>query len=117
MEENPSERRKEPRFRVDAGASFEVNKNGQILRATTLDMSGSGVLLRFDGAVQLAPGDEVTCDFKLSSDADNSLPHWGIGTVVRVDGRSVAIELKAGGLCELEPKAEVPTVRESVPRA
>ena len=82
-----------------------------------LDMSGSGVLLRFDGAVQLAPGDEVTCDFKLSSDADNSLPHWGIGTVVRVDGRSVAIELKAGGLCELEPKAEVPTVRESVPRA
>jgi len=47
-----------------------VNKSGLITRATTVNMSGSGVLLHFEEAVQLALGDQVTCEFQVSHDAD-----------------------------------------------
>jgi hypothetical protein len=94
-----SETRKELRFLVEAGATVEVCKSGEILHATTANMSGGGVLLDFEEPVQLAVGDRVICEFMVVHDADKPLPYWGVGNVARVENSRVAIELKGGGFC------------------
>ena len=101
MEPDRSNKRKELRFLIEAGASVEVCKNGQTIRAATVNMSGCGVLLNFEEPVQLAAGDKVICEFMVVHDADKPLPYWGVGNVVRVDNCRVAIELKGGGFCPL----------------
>jgi hypothetical protein len=108
MEAEKSEKRKEVRYMVEAGATVELNRNGKIACATTLNMSGSGVLLRFDEPVQLAVGDEVICDFKVSHEAERPLPYWGVGNVCRVEGCCVAIKLAAGCLSRGESEAKCP---------
>ena len=105
MESEHPEKRREPRYPIQAGASVTVNKSGLITRATTVNKSGSGVLLHFEEAVQLALGDQVTCEFQVSHDADKPLPYWGVGHVVRVEGCCIGIEFKAGVLCELESES------------
>ena len=106
MNPDPSDRRKEPRYPVEAGASVEVHGNGRITHATTIDMSGAGALLRFDEPVQLTVGDQVICEFAVSHDADRPLPYWGVGDVVRVDGCRAAISLRAAGLSPIESGSE-----------
>src|ERR1035437_6445018 len=102
MEPDQSQKRREPRFPIEAGATVEVSNSGQIARATTVDISGCGVLLHFEEPVQLAVGDQVICEFEVLHDADKPLPYWGVGNVIRVEGCRAAIELKAGGLSPLE---------------
>jgi hypothetical protein len=98
--------RKETRFPVEAGATVEVRNNGRIVRATTVNGSGCGVLLEFEESVQLAISDQVSCDFSIADSAEKPLPCWGLGNVVRVEGRSVAIEFKAGGHYPSESQAD-----------
>lgn len=108
MDKEQSDKRREVRYLIEAGATVELNKNGQIAHATTLNVSGSGTLLRFDEPVQLAVGDEVTCDFKVSYEANQPLPYWGIGNVARVDGCCVAIEFALGCLTPGVSEVSVP---------
>ena len=97
MEPNLTENRREPRFQIEAGATVELHNKGQIAKATTVNMSGCGVLLEFDVPPDVAVGDEVNCDFKLSKEAGETLPCWGLGTVVRVDNLRVAVEFRGAG--------------------
>jgi hypothetical protein len=112
-----AERRKEPRFPIEAGATVEVSSNGKLAGATTVDMSGSGVLLDFEEPVALAPGDPITCEFRVSHDSASPLPYWGVGKVIRVTDRRVAIELIAGGFSALEAEAGAQTPGDSAPGA
>jgi|SRR5580704_11732746 hypothetical protein len=88
--------RKEPRFTIEIGAAVEVNNSGRPVRATTINVSGSGVLLEFEELVQFPVGDSVFCDFNIAEHAQNLLPCWGWGKVVRAEGRRIAVEFKAG---------------------
>ena len=115
MELDRSNKRKEPRYLILAGARVEVCKSGQTLRATTANMSGCGVLVDFEEPVQVAAGDEVICEFMVVHDADKPLPYWGVGNVVRVDDCRVAIELKGGGFRPLKSETDSATAPESEP--
>jgi hypothetical protein len=97
MDTSPTENRREARFQIQAGATVELHNKGQVVKATTVNMSGCGVLLQFAGPLDLVVGDEVICDFKLSKGVDDPLPRWGLGTVVRVDSALVAVDFRGGG--------------------
>jgi hypothetical protein len=100
-----SERRREERFPIKTGATVTVNKDGRTVSATTVDISGCGVLLQFEEPVILAVGDHVVCDFAVSHETDKPLPYWGVGCVVRVDGCYAAVDFQAGGLSPLNPES------------
>jgi hypothetical protein len=106
---------REPRFPIEAATSVETCKNNQTSSATTMNMSGSGVLLHFEGPIQLAVGDHVSCEFKISHDADKSLPYWGVGSVVRIQGDLVAIEFKGVGFTQLKPESDGTTALKPEP--
>ena len=103
--EYPNSRR-EVRFVIEAGATVKVLKSGQILHAKTVNMSGGGVLLHFNEPVPLAVGDPVDCEFRVFHEPGSPLPYWGVGDVIRLEGRSVAIMLKAGGFCPLNSELD-----------
>ena len=86
---------------IEAGATVKVLKSGQILYAKTVNVSGAGVLLRFDEPAPLAVGDPVDCEFRVAPAYGSPLPFWSVGDVVRLEGCRVAIALKAGGFCPL----------------
>jgi hypothetical protein len=106
MQPDGIDQRREPRFPIQTGAAVEVQKRGQIVNATTVNISGCGVLLEFEIPTQLAVGDPVVCEFRVTRQADKPLPCWGVGDVVRVDGCRVAVDFKAGGLAPLEPEPD-----------
>ena len=111
MEPEGSDKRREQRFPIQTGATVEVQKRGEIVNATTINISGCGVLLQFEIPTQLSVGDPVVCEFAVTNDTDLPLPCWGVGDVVRVDGNRVAVDFKAGGLSPLESEpitAELP---------
>ena len=102
------EKRRHLRFQVTAGTKVELSKNGKTVRATTIDMSASGVLLHFEEPVQLSVGDRVTCDFNVTNEVEKPLPYWGVGNVVRVLDREAAIELKSGRWSRVESETDCP---------
>jgi hypothetical protein len=97
MEPSLTENRREPRFQIEVGATVELHNKGSVFRATTVNMSGCGVLLQFESPPDVAVGDDVLCDFKPSKEVGDPLPRWGLGTVVRVDHARVAVDFKGGG--------------------
>jgi hypothetical protein len=109
MEPEYSTKRTEVRFLIEAGATVKASKYGQTIRATTVNMSAGGVLLHFEEPVQLAVGDQVTCEFRVAHEAGSPLPYWGLGNVVRVEDCRVAIVLKAGGFSPLESETDAAT--------
>jgi hypothetical protein len=92
-----------------------VDGNGQVMRATTVNMCGEGVLLHFEEQPQLEAGDRVTCDFKVSHGADKPLPYWGVGQVIRVGDGDAAIEFRTGVLSRAESEGDAPAPSEHVP--
>ena len=102
MDPERVERRREPRFPIQAGAVVEVNKNGRTARATTVNMSSFGVLMQFQEPLPLEVGDRVICEFQVEHDADKPLPYWGVGFVVRVEEDRAAVDFKAGGFVPLK---------------
>ena|SRR5271157_2797331 len=106
MEPNGREKRREPRFAIKTGASVEVQKRGAIVSATTVNISGCGVLLQFEIPTNLKVGDPVVCEFDVTREPNKPLPCWGVGDVVRVDGCQVAVDFKAGALASLAAEAD-----------
>jgi hypothetical protein len=97
-----SDKRREPRFAIEAGTTVEVFNNGQIVRATTVNMSGCGVLLQLQAPVGLNLGDQVICEFNISPDPDKPLPCWAVGEIVRLENCHAAVDFKAGGFIALD---------------
>ena len=89
------DRRRETRYPIEAEATVELRREKDTIPATTVDLSESGVFLRFKAPVQLAVGDEVTCEFKVRHGPDKALPYWGTGTVARVEGLGAGVVLAA----------------------
>ena len=106
MEPDGRDKRREPRFTIKTGAAVEVQKRGEIVSATTVNISGCGALLEFEIPTHLKVGDPVVCEFDVTREANKPLPCWGVGDVVRVDGRQVAVDFKAGGLAPLVSEAD-----------
>ena len=80
--------RKEQRYLLGTSAIIE-RKTGERIRAFTLNVSGSGMLLALPAPV-FTVGEEVRCGIDLY---DGKPPQcWGVGKVVRVDDRCVAID-------------------------
>jgi hypothetical protein len=113
MEMETCEKRRELRVAV-RGSSIVVNHNGRTATGKTVDMTSAGVLLRFTNPDEFAVGDLVTCDFFVEHDDEQILPYWGVGSIVRVEGWDIAIELKATGLTELTPGPASPSGGASV---
>ncbi len=101
-----NDKRREPRFDIRAGTAVGLYRKAQVLNATTVNMSGCGVLLQFDDSVHLAVGDTVMCDFNIQDQAGQMLPCWAEGTVVRLDGDRVAVDFRSGGWAK--ERADVP---------
>jgi hypothetical protein len=97
MEPTRTQKRREARFEIEAGATVGLHKKGRTVKATTVNRSGCGVLLRFPEPVHLDVGDTVMCDFQMSKESGELLPCWAEGTVVRVDGTLVALQFQSGG--------------------
>ena len=99
-------KRKEARFSISAETIISVSRNGEILQASSTNMSGGGVLLHFaESAPRLAVGDDLICEYTMPEDAPVSLPRWTIGKVVRVDQNSAALHFAGGVFSPPEPKA------------
>jgi len=90
-EQDAVKRRKETRYPVDAEAIVERG-NGEQIQASTVNVSGCGVLLETVGDATLAVGEQVQCGIKLY---EGKPPQsWGHGKVIRVENSRVAIEFK-----------------------
>jgi len=86
---NDRNRRREPRHPLRAAAILE-RRAGLPIVVSTVNVSGSGVLVDVAGSCELALGEEVGCSIQLY---DGKPPQaWGVGKVVRVDDSRVAIE-------------------------
>lgn len=95
-DDNPINRRKEPRYALEAESALHLAKTRQCTQATTVNVSGCGALLELKEPAEVQVGDEVTCECKMPEDAPQALSSWALGEVVRVDGVRVAVDLKAG---------------------
>jgi hypothetical protein len=97
------EKRREPRFDIQAGAVVRLHRDGDTVSATTVNISGCGALLQFEAPIPLAVGDAVVCDLDVTDEHGAMLPCWADGTVVRVDGVRVAIDFRAGSWSRQDP--------------
>jgi hypothetical protein len=113
LQPDHAEKRREPRFPVEVGANVKLRKNGQTTHATAVNVSGSGVLLRFEEPFQAGVGDQVICEFKVSDDPDPLLPYWVMGTVLRVTDCCAVVDL-SGGAAPLLAEAQVSEMRKPV---
>jgi hypothetical protein len=87
--EGVPEQRKELRQPVRAAAIIE-QRTGRRISGSTVDLSGSGVLLDLAQPADLAVGEEVGCSVQLYP--GKAPQAWGVGKVVRVDRLRVAIQ-------------------------
>ena len=84
-----SNQRREERHPLRTDAILQ-RKTGERILGSTINISGSGVLLDVAQAEELRLGEEVGCQIHLY---DGKPPQdWGVGKVVRVDNCRVAVE-------------------------
>ncbi len=94
-EERGIERRKETRYPVQAKAIVQ-KKNGETIVATAVDISSSGMRLRFDRRCPLQVDEEVTVDVELRERPNQPFSAWGLGRVAYINERGVGIQLLGG---------------------
>ncbi len=91
MDSQGPENRREERFPLEATAFIE-RETGERVPASTVNVSGSGVLVRLEAESQVRLGEFVTCGVNLY---EKKPPQsWGTGRVVRIDRRLVAIDFR-----------------------
>ena len=98
MEPNNVERRKAPRYPIQARVVIHRHAGGPI-SATAVDISSSGMLVRLDQPMPFCLDEAVEVELELPAASDQPFSHWGMGRVVRLDGERSAIELRAGKFC------------------
>jgi hypothetical protein len=86
------DRRKEKRYPVAAKAIVQ-RKSGETILATAVDISSSGLRLRFDAPCALVLDEEVTVDVELREHADRPFSAWGLGRVAYLDADAAGIQL------------------------
>ncbi len=89
-----TERRRGERLSLTVGTSLTFRGLSLQGAATTVNVSDSGALLRFESAVDLEAGQRVICDFALPKKRAEAalVPCWAEGKVKWVDGTDVALE-------------------------
>jgi len=105
-----TDRRKEIRYPVEARVLVR-KKSGEIVHATAVDISSSGMRLRLMEPPQLAIGEEITVEVELPDYPDRSFSSWGVGRIAYIDadgaGIGVGIQL-SGGQFDPAPPGERP---------
>jgi hypothetical protein len=95
MKNTGSERRKEPRYPIEARVLVHKN-SGQTIPATAANISGNGMLLHVDEPSQFRILEELSVEIELPDDPCKPFSAWGIAKVVRINGRHFGIELRGG---------------------
>ncbi|HUI55924.1 MAG TPA: PilZ domain-containing protein [Bryobacteraceae bacterium] len=91
MDVQAKENRKEIRYPVQAEVVVE-RASGEKIVASTVNISGGGLLLNLPSAVDFEVGETVTCGVKLY--AQKPPQPWGSGRVVRVENSLIAIDFR-----------------------
>jgi c-di-GMP-binding flagellar brake protein YcgR len=94
MEHEPTERRLEARYPIEAGVIVHKH-SGETISATAANISGGGMFLHVEQPSGLSIGDPVTVDVELPDDPDRPFAAWGIAKVVRFTGSHFGIQLSA----------------------
>lgn len=101
MESSPVERssleekRRAQRYSLEARVSI-LKGNGEILSATGINISSSGMSLKVGPVLALSVGEQVTVEVEIPGHHDQPWSAWGLATVLRVEDLQVAIQLTAG---------------------
>ena len=95
MEHQPTERRLEARYPIEAKAIVRKN-SGEIIRATAANISGGGMLLHVEQPSSFRIGEAVTVQVELPDDPDKPFAAWGLAKVVRFNDSYFGIQLSAG---------------------
>lgn len=101
IEPKDAERRKEIRYPAKANVTLR-KKDGAVIQATAVDISSSGMRLRFGQHCPLLLHEEVTVDVELPDQSDKPFSAWGLGRVAYVAGGDAGIQL-FGGQFQPEP--------------
>jgi c-di-GMP-binding flagellar brake protein YcgR len=83
--------RKQTRYPLRTEAIVE-RTTGEKVRASTVNVSGGGVLLQLEQASELQVGETVTCGVRLYEQRPPQ--SWGTGRIVRVENSLVAIDFQ-----------------------
>ncbi len=94
MDSLPEDKRRGQRLPLTAGTSLMLRGLPLTNPGVTVNVSASGVLLRFKWPVDLKAGQTVICDFAPPEVArpELDIPDWAQAKVVRVEGNDVALE-------------------------
>jgi hypothetical protein len=95
MEYEPTERRLEARYPIEAKVIVHKS-SGETISATAANISGGGMLLHVEQPSGLCIGDPVTVDVELPDGPDKPFAAWGLAGVVRLTGSYFGIQLSAG---------------------
>jgi c-di-GMP-binding flagellar brake protein YcgR len=95
MEHQPTERRSEPRYPIEAHVIVHKN-NGETISATAANISGGGMLLHVEQLSSLSLGEAVTVEVELPDEPDKPFVSWGLANVVRFNGSHFGVQLRAG---------------------
>ena len=91
MKYGGSEHRKQTRYPLQTEAIIE-RTTGEGVPASTVNVSGGGVLLHLEEESALQIGETVTCGVRLYEQKPRQ--SWGTGRVVRVENSLVAIDFQ-----------------------
>lgn len=96
MEQLSVERRREPRYPIQAKVMIKKD-SGQTIPAMALDISSSGMRLHIDQhPCPLCLNENVTIEIELPDIPDKPLSAWGVGRVAHIGSGMAGIQLVAG---------------------
>jgi hypothetical protein len=103
IEDQDFDRRREVRYPTEANVQLR-KKDGDTMRATAVDISSSGMRIRFGEHCPLRLDEDVTVEVELVEYPDKPFSAWGLGRVAYVSGGDAGIQL-FGGQFDPEPGA------------
>jgi hypothetical protein len=90
-----NDRRKEVRYPLEAQVIVRA-AGGRAIHATAVDISSSGMRLRFPEPCALVEGEEITVEVELPEHPDKSFSAWGVGRIAYIDAQGAGIQLLGG---------------------
>jgi c-di-GMP-binding flagellar brake protein YcgR len=94
MEQQPTERRIEARFPIEAKVLVRRN-TGETVTAQATNLSGAGMSLCLGEPSGLSLGEKVAVEVALPDQTDKPFASWGLGRVAWLDGATFGVELSA----------------------